>query len=164
MYDTIGTRNPLYCMWLSWRTSHLSHTILRLQELRDDVEVSLTCNTEKDRHVRLNERTAGTLYDNYIVIQYMHVHYDTILCAGILGVMWPCGVIAMLCELFVSESKSQVYAHLHDFLRMSERTAQNLSELWVKSVITFILIKCKLRKTLQCNGTYTSIEIQYIVK
>ena len=33
----------------------------RLQEVQDDVEVSLTCNTEKDRHVRLNEHTAVLL-------------------------------------------------------------------------------------------------------
>lgn len=38
----------------------LKHSGLH-DEIRDDVEMSLTCNTEKDRHVRLNERTAGMI-------------------------------------------------------------------------------------------------------
>lgn len=31
--------------------------------------------------------------------------------------MWPCGVITLIRELFNAESKSQVYAHLHQFLQ-----------------------------------------------
>jgi hypothetical protein len=41
--------------------------------------------------------------------------------------MWPCGVITLLNELFISESKSQVYGQLHDYLRIAPLTAQNLS-------------------------------------
>ena len=36
---------------------------------------------------------------------------------GILAGLRPCGVIVLLAELFTSESKSQVYAYLHEFLR-----------------------------------------------
>ena len=46
----------------------------RLQEeLHDDIEMSLTCNTEKDRHIRLNERTAGMHDTNQIM--YVHLHF-----------------------------------------------------------------------------------------
>ena len=30
--------------------------------------------------------------------------------------MWPCGVIVHVSELFIAESKSQVYGQLHDLL------------------------------------------------
>lgn len=36
---------------------------------------------------------------------------------GILAGLRPCGVIVLLSELFTSESKAQVYAYLHEFLR-----------------------------------------------
>lgn len=53
----------------------------------DDVtsEQILNCRTEKDKHVQLNCCAAGIL-------------------AGI----WPCGIIS---ELYISESKSQVYGN-----------------------------------------------------
>ena len=35
---------------------------------------------------------------------------------GILAAAWPCGVIVMISELFRSESISQVYGNLHQFL------------------------------------------------
>ena len=37
--------------------------------------------------------------------------------AGILAGMKPCGIIVLLSELFTSESKSQIYAHIHDFFQ-----------------------------------------------
>jgi len=36
--------------------------------------------------------------------------------AGILAGIWPCSVICIVSELFVSESFSQVYRILHEFL------------------------------------------------
>ena len=51
------------------------------------------CNTRKDR-VRFYSRSAGILLSAY-----------------------PCQHIRMLCELFNSESITQVYAHLHDHLK-----------------------------------------------
>ena len=47
--------------------------------------------------------------------------------SGILAGVWPCGVITLLSELFISESKSQVYGHLHSFLQSAPNTADNLS-------------------------------------
>lgn len=41
--------------------------------------------------------------------------------------MWPCGIITMVRELFGSESKSQVYGHIHDYLRNAPHTAEKLS-------------------------------------
>ncbi len=40
--------------------------------------------------------------------------------------MWPCGVITLLRELFLAESKAQVYGHLHQFLQSAPATASNL--------------------------------------
>ena len=36
--------------------------------------------------------------------------------AGVLASAWPCGIIVMISELFRAESKSQVYASLHQYL------------------------------------------------
>jgi len=47
---------------------------------------------------------------------------------GILAGMRPCGVIVLFAELYSSESKSQVYAHLHDFLRVNTTAAENLGK------------------------------------
>ena len=53
----------------------------------------------------------------------MHVYVTT----GVLAGMWPCGVITLVRELFLAESKSQVYGHLHDFLQRAPGTASHLS-------------------------------------
>ena len=47
---------------------------------------------------------------------------------GILAGMWPCGIITFIRELFIAESKSQVYGHLHDFLLINEGAASSLSK------------------------------------
>ena len=47
---------------------------------------------------------------------------------GVLAAMWPCGIITLLCELFISESKSQVYAHLLQFLQTSQEASSKLSK------------------------------------
>jgi len=31
--------------------------------------------------------------------------------------MWPCGIITFLSELYVVESKTQVYGALHDYMQ-----------------------------------------------
>jgi len=47
---------------------------------------------------------------------------------GVLAMMWPCGVISSLSELYNAESKNQVYGQLHDFLRNLPDVASNLSK------------------------------------
>ena len=89
---------------MKYITTIMHHSRLP-EELHDDVEVSLTCNTEKDRHIHLNERTAGM---TLIKLLCVHLHFIYVCCVGILAIMWPCGVITMLCELFISESKSHL--------------------------------------------------------
>ena len=46
---------------------------------------------------------------------------------GVLAGMWPCGIITLVRELFIAESKSQVYGHLHQFLQDQPYTAHRLS-------------------------------------
>ena len=57
-----------------------------------------------------------TLYKTVII-------YTTV---GILAGIRPCGTIVLLAELFTAESKSQVYAHLHEFLRINPSVAEKL--------------------------------------
>jgi len=62
---------------------------------------------------------------------YIHVHTESLrilLYIGVLAMMWPCGVISSLSELYNAESKSQVYGQLHDFLRNLPNVASNLSK------------------------------------
>ena len=47
--------------------------------------------------------------------------------SGVLAGIWPCGVITMLSELFVAESKSQVYASLHEYCRRNSAHLSSLS-------------------------------------
>ena len=57
------------------------------------------------------------------------LQYDThTTSSGVLARIWPCGVV-LLRELFITESKVQVYGHLHEFLQEHPDTAQKLSEL-----------------------------------
>lgn len=59
----------------------------------DGTRRKLSCGTEKGKHKCKNHRTAG-----------------------ILVMERPCGVVLDVKELFGSESKSQVYAHIHNLL------------------------------------------------
>ena len=54
--------------------------------------------------------------------------YINICFLGILAGLRPCGVIVMLSELFTSESKSQVYAYIHEFLRNNDSVSKKLSK------------------------------------
>lgn len=84
--------------------------------------VPLSCRTEKDRGVRLNHRTAGIIiiiYSVNIIVSF----------AGILAGMWPCGIITLIRELFIAESKSRVYGHIHQFLQNNSETASHLRKL-----------------------------------
>jgi len=44
--------------------------------------------------------------------------------SGVLVGMRPCGIILLAAELFCSESKSQVYASIHEFLQRNTRSHQ----------------------------------------
>lgn len=47
---------------------------------------------------------------------------------GILAGMRPCGVIVLVGELFISESKTQVYGYLHQFLAMHPSVAKMIGK------------------------------------
>ena len=42
--------------------------------------------------------------------------------------MWPCGIVVMFAELFTAESKSQVYAALHQLLSNHKTVSSRLSK------------------------------------
>lgn len=54
--------------------------------------------------------------------------YSIFLCVGLLAGIWPCGVITMLSELYVAESKTQVYGALHDYLSRNSTEFSELSK------------------------------------
>ena len=112
------------------------------------------CRTEKDRGVvRLNHRTAGIVshYSSLLFIYFLgppspqnnhcilHIIDITtssycnikiiLITLGILAGIWPCGIITLISELFISESKTQVYGYLHSYLQDDPRTAERLSKL-----------------------------------
>ena len=62
-------------------------------------------------------------------MQVLAFHIDNVLphiLIGILAGIWPCGVITLLGELYVAESKSQVYGSLHNHI---QRNSECLSKL-----------------------------------
>ena len=48
---------------------------------------------------------------------------------SILAGIWPCGIITLLAELFIRESKSQVYGAVHDFIRCNPEATEDISKL-----------------------------------
>lgn len=58
---------------------------------------------------------------------------------GILAGVWPCGVVAFLSELFISESKSQVYGALHSFYQLVPTTASSIGEYIFVHVVVMLL-------------------------
>ena len=55
-------------------------------------------------------------------------HCEDKFIAGVLAGMWPCGILVMLCELFTAESKTQVYAALHELLNNHPNISDSLSK------------------------------------
>ena len=45
---------------------------------------------------------------------------------GILAGAWPCGVITLLGELYVAESKAQVYGFLHAIIHKNDKELSSL--------------------------------------
>ena len=52
------------------------------------------------------------------------------------GGIWPCGIITLLAELFISESKSQVYGAVHDFIRCNPEATEDISKLLLVNKFT----------------------------
>ena len=68
--------------------------------------------------------------------------FHTYSITGILAGMWPCGIISVMAELYVAESKSQVYGALHDFIQRNRVSLPDLSASLYKITPTS---KCGLR-------------------
>lgn len=62
--------------------------------------------------------------DNVDIYHCMHITCNFYI--GILAGIWPCGVITLLEELYLAESKSQVYGSLHNHI---QRNSESLSKL-----------------------------------
>ena len=89
-------------------------------------------------HLQIYHVTPKKINLEYIIVQ--QVHYTCLLLVvpfgynnsacfkGILAAVRPCGIIVLLAELFTSESKSQVYANLHEYLRKHSAVSQSLGE------------------------------------
>lgn len=64
-----------------------------------------------------------------LVCNHVNCWYLNIFIVGILAAMWPCGIITHIAELFKSESKSQVYGQIHEFIKQEPAAAFDLSKL-----------------------------------
>ena len=62
----------------------------------------------------------------YIIVENKFWAGKNFFLTGILAVAKPCSIIVEVKELFGSESKSQVYAHLHELLL--KPTVKDISE------------------------------------
>ena len=54
--------------------------------------------------------------------------------------MWPCGIMVMLTELFSAESKSQVYAALHELLSKCSKISTTLSKCLCSACFLLMLV------------------------
>ena len=59
---------------------------------------------------------------------------------GVLAGIWPCGIITLLNELYISESKSQVYGAIHSFFQSNEDSMTDLSKILSNDI--FNLVAC----------------------
>lgn len=57
-----------------------------------------------------------------LYMYYLHCLFTI----GVLAGMRPCGVIVLLSELFSTESKSQVYATLHEYFQRNPVASNDL--------------------------------------
>ena len=154
-----------------------NHAILYFHSIFMDASTDIHCNTEKDRS-RIHHRTAGrvnhnrdliviyttTLYTNYthqirqwefqkFIIYFNDIHRYICYDVGILAGMRPCGIVVLFTELFNAESKSQVYASLHEFLRRHSSVSKNIGKHYLSKCCLMLHIEficyddgCHLRK------------------
>lgn len=61
---------------------------------------------------------------------------------GVLAGMWPCGIITFVYELYLSESKAQVYAYLHEYLQNNLRVSSDLSKSYSLCFTKLHLVFC----------------------
>ncbi len=69
--------------------------------------------------------TLATKDSNYMHVHVL-IHMSLLHISGVLAGMWPCGIVVLLAELFTAESKSQVYAALHELLSNHSHISSSL--------------------------------------
>lgn len=58
---------------------------------------------------------------------------------GILAGVRPCSIIVLLAELFRAESKAQVYANLHEFMRKHPHVSENIGKCVRLQVLLYVI-------------------------
>ena len=87
------------------------------KENKDDVV--LACNTEKDKDIRFHSRTAGKFTMLLLKLTVTCIYRFT----SSYKTLWNYSVSG---KTFTAESKSQVYALLHEFLRKNPSASDTL--------------------------------------
>ena len=59
---------------------------------------------------------------------------------GVLAAIWPCGIITLVDELFIAESKTQVYGSLHSFLHCNPITTATIGNFI--HCFNWLIIRC----------------------
>ena len=118
----------------TWHVFSLNHDNQRVHSRQSDTRyipwrhhITIIYITEKDRNQKLNHHTAGIISCILAAIDCNNIHGGDIY-VGFLAGIWPCGMITMLSELYIAESKTQVYAALHDYLSRNSSIFLELSE------------------------------------
>ena len=99
------------------------HDLIDLDEAEVPVAETRNCNTRKDKDKRKNRHTCG-IFIGYFYLQQVYLGSIglTVSLVGIKEMIilyfscWPCGVCPLFDELYGSESISQVYAIILEFL------------------------------------------------
>lgn len=111
-----------YALNIMQQTHYMYDTCSALVE---DTPTTLTCNTEKDKHIRLNLRTAGIMYNYVCCLCTLYSWSKFNWKCSIYG-MHPYGVIVLLNKLHTTESITQVYGSLHNYYALHPVSAQDI--------------------------------------
>ena len=66
----------------------------------------------------------------FFCLQSTNFNYRYDYIGTVAGILWPCGIITFLGEIFGSESKAQVYGMLHGFLCGNQDSTADLRKIF----------------------------------
>lgn len=92
----------------------------------------------------------------------MHIllAHDFLYLLGILAGIWPCGTVTLAEELYLAESKSQVYGIVHSFLHNNLQATSRISELvTLVRMSNCISLHYLLIKVIASMATYSVISM-----
>lgn len=98
--------------------------------------IELSCNylmMHRGCSAILKKISRGSMIDQQVQYNVSYSNYCSssngfVISTGIIATCWPCGIIAHLDELFISESLPQVYGSLHSLLHINQSQTATISK------------------------------------